>query len=417
MVERLPAAACLLLFLASGLRLPAEEPATPEERTRRLLLFFELEPEANFGQEEELLLYESLLVRLSSASRKVAVKEYPSRAPGASEAQCTTLARSLGADCWLRVGLAGNWLSVDLRASSYDLIAQATAFAFERRKPMRRGAVDLQRDFWDEVSAAVDEYYSQAAANRTVPGEVVFQARPGTRIVGAGPAPLRTDSDGIARAAVQVPVTLAVRATRAGFFPVEGKYFLSREQTTVRLEQDRGARFALEAHLTNLIFPGLQFSYFLVPGLLFARTGFTTNVIGLLLTDSGDEAKTGQFGLLVSRPLNQVDLGIGVYLNDEDRDLRAYAGLGAFLRLLTTLGYVGLEPIAPWGLQAALGLEYSRNPRGRFYLELAPLLHFTSRPDMMCASFSPEYSLAGYAWLPWGVFEFLNVRLGFRWQI
>lgn len=414
MVARAWAAAFLLLLLAPVLRLSAEEPITPEERTRRLLLFFELEPEANFGQEEQLLLYESLLVRLGSASRKVAVKEYPSRAPGASDAQRSTLARSLGADSWLRVSLAGNWLSVDLRVSSYDLIGQATAFAFEMSKPMRRGAVDLERDFWDEVTAAVEDYYAQAAANRTVPGEVVFQARPGTRILGAGPGMLRTDSTGFARADVQVPVTLSVRATRAGFFPVEGKYFLSRAQNTVQLEQDRGARFAFEVYLNNLIFPGFEFSYFLIPGLLFARTGFTTNAIGLLFTDSGSE---GEGGLLVSQGLYQMDLGLGIYLNDEDRDLRAYAGLGAFARLLTALGYFGLEPIAPWGLQAALGIEYSRNPHWRFYLELAPLLHFTNRPDLMFASFAPDYSLAGYAFLPWGVFEFLNLRLGLRWQI
>jgi hypothetical protein len=225
---------------------------------------------------------------------------------------------------------------------------------------------------------------------------------------------LRTDSSGIARAAVQVPVTLSVRATRAGFFPVEGKYFLSRAQTTVQLQQDRGARFAFEVYLNNLIFPGFEFSYFLIPGLLFARTGFTTNAIGLLFADSGSE---GEGDLLVSRGLNQMDLGLGIYLNDEDRDLRAYAGLGAFARLLTSLGYFGLEPIAPWGLQAALGIEYSRNPHWRFYLELAPLLHFTNRPDLMFASFAPDYSLVGYAFLPWGVFEFLNLRLGLRWQI
>jgi len=414
MVRRALAAACLMLLLSPVLRLSSEEPVTPEERMRRLLLFFELAPGASFGQEEQLLLYESLLVRLGSASRRVAIKEYPPRAPTASDAQRTALARTLGADSWLRVSLAGNWRSVVLRAGSYDLIGQATAFSFELRKPMRRGAVDLERDFWDEVTAAVAEYYSEAAANRTVPGEVVFKARPGTRILGAGPEALRADSDGVARAEVQVPVTLSVRATRPGFFPVEGKYFLSRAQNTVPLDMNRGARFAFDVYLNNLIFPGFQFSYFLIPGLLYARTGFTTNIVGLLFSDSGSE---GESGLLISRPLNQLDLGLGVYLNDEDRDLRAYAGLGAFARLLTTLSYLGLEPIAPWGLQASLGIEYSRHPRRRFYLELAPMLLFTSRPDLVFASFAPDYSLVGYTFLPWGVFEFLNLRLGFRWEI
>jgi hypothetical protein len=414
MVRRTRLAACGVILLALASQLWAEESTAPEERTRRLLLFFELEPQANFSQEEELLLYESLLVRLGSASVKVAVKEYPSRAPGASDSERTTLARSLGADSWLRVDLTGDWLSVGLRVSSYDLIGQATAFAFELRKAIRRGAVDLERDFWDEVTGAVGEYYTQAAANRTVPGEVTFQARPGTRILGAGPEPLVADEEGVAHAAVQVPTTLSVRATRAGFFPVDGKYYLNRELTTVRLEQAPGARFSLEVYLNNLIFPGFQFSFYPIPGTLYIRSGFTTNMLGLLFTDSGSEPTSS---LLISRALNLLDLGVGAYLNDADRDLRAYAGLGAFLRLIGTFAYFGLEPIAPWGLQAALGLEYSRQARRRFYLEFAPLLYFTSRPDLMFASFSPDYSLVGYAFLPRGVFHFLNLRLGFRWQL
>jgi hypothetical protein len=414
MVKRARVVLFSMVLIALAFRLQGQEPAADDEPTRRLLLFFELEPQANFSREEELLLYESLLVRLASASRKVAIREYPSRAPSASDKERTTLARSLGADSWLRVGLSGDWLSVVLRASSYDLIGQAMAFSFELRKPMRRGAVDLERDFWDEVNAAVDGYYSQAAANRTVSGEVLFQARPGTRIVGAGPSPLVADAEGLARAEIQVPSTLSVRATRPGSYPLEAKYYLNLAQNTVKLEQNPGPRFAIEAYLNNLVFPGFEFSYYLIPGLFYLRTGLTTYLFGLLLSDSGSETADS---LVVSKPLNLLDLGIGTYLNDADRDLRVYAGLGAFLRLITSLVHVGLEPIAPWGLQAALGLEYSQHPARRFYLEFTPLLYFTSKPDLMFASFSPNYSLAGYAFLPWGVFYFLNVRLGFRWQI
>jgi hypothetical protein len=195
---------------------------------------------------------------------------------------------------------------------------------------------------------------------------------------------------------------------------VEGKYYLSLERTTIKLEQARGARFAIEAFLNNLIFPGFEFSYYPIPGLLYARAGLTTYLLGLLLEDSGSERADS---LLISLPLNLLHLGVGAYLNDADRDLRAYAGLGAFLRLMADFKHIGLEPIAPWGLQAALGLEYSRHPARRFYLEFCPLLYFTSRPHLMFASLSPDYSLAGYAFLPWGVFYFLNLRLGFRLQI
>ena len=56
-------------------------------------------------------------------------------------------------------------------------------FQFELRKqPGARGGVDLERGFWREVLQAAADYYSQAAAAKSLPGEVVFQALPGTRI-------------------------------------------------------------------------------------------------------------------------------------------------------------------------------------------------------------------------------------------
>jgi hypothetical protein len=413
-----PSTAALVLGL---LALPLLRPAAQEtdsrepvagEETRRLLLCFELAPDANFSQEEELLLYESLLVQLGSASRKVAVLETSGRKPGASDADRSTLARSLGGDSWLRVGLSGDWTLVNVAASSYDLLTGQTVFDLQMSKSLLRGAADLERGFWTEVLQAAAGYYSQAAAAKTLPGEVVFLAPPGTLIAVAGREDLRADTDGQASLSVQLPLTLSIRATRPGFYPMESKYYVSQELTTLELAPARGARFAFDVYLNNAIFPGFEFSWFPLPNTLFLRAGFTTYLAGLFF--SGDYENTSLF---VSETLNLLDLGFGSYLNDADRHLRVYAGLGAFLRLITSLGYFGLEPIAPWGLQTFLGLEYSRRLKQRFYLELAPLLYVTDRPDLLKASFPPNTRRAGYLFLDKAAVSFLNLRFGFRWQI
>ena len=136
-----PAASALVLagLLLAALRpaaqeqAPAQPPPEPEpaqrsqpapaRETRRILLCFDLASGANFSREEELLLYESLLVQLGSASGKLAVVESPNRTPGASDLDRTTLARSLGADAWLRVSLSGVWTAAVFKDSSYDLLA------------------------------------------------------------------------------------------------------------------------------------------------------------------------------------------------------------------------------------------------------------------------------------------------------
>jgi hypothetical protein len=405
------AAALILALLALGLlRAEAQEPQ-PGEETRRLLLLFETAADAKLSQQEQLMLYESLLVQVGNASRKVAILEARGRRLPASDADRSKLARSLGGDSWLRVTVSGDLSSLGVAASSYDLLVSQTVFQLDFRKPLTRGAVDLERGFWSEVLTATADYYSQAAAAKSLPGEVVFRALPGTKIAVAGAQSLLADMEGQASMRVQLPLTLSVRARRQGFYPLEQKFYVSQELTTLELEQKRGTRFAFDFYLNNVVFPGFEFLYFPMPNFLFVRGGFTTYLAGLIFSGDRDQS------LFLSETLNLLDLGAAVYLNDADRNLRAYAGLGGFLRLVTAKGYFGLEPIAPGGLQAILGIEYSRRLKQRFYLEFDPLMYFTSDTQLLIASFPPEQKLVGYAFFDRVAFYFLNLRLGFRWQL
>jgi hypothetical protein len=413
MVRRKAAALALALLALPLLRAAAQEPV-PGEETRRLLLCFEQADGAKFSPEEELLLYESLLVKVGSASRKVAILEAPGRKPPASDTERSTLARSLGGDSWLRVQVSGDMSSVSVAASSFDLLVSQTVFQLEMRKSLARGAADLERGFWNEVLQAAADYYSQAAAAKSLPGQVVFQALPGTQIAVIGAPGLLADADGRASMQVQLPLTLSIRARRRGFYPLENKFYVTQELTTLELEQARGTRFAFDFYLNNMIFPGIEFSWFPLPNTLFVRTGFTTYLAGLFFSGDSQDTDTSLF---VSKTLSLLDLAVGVYLNDADRNIRAYAGLGGFLRLVTAKGYFGLEPIAPGGLQAFLGIEYSPRLKQRFYLELDPLLYFTGDSLLLIASFPDGQRLAGYAFFDKAAFYFLNLRLGFRWQL
>jgi hypothetical protein len=410
MVRR-KAAGLALALLALGALLAVAQELEPGEETRRLLLLFETAAEAKLSQQEQLMLYESLLVQLGSASRKLAVLEARGRKPPASDADRSKLTRSLGGDSWLRVTVTGDMGSVGVAASSYDLLLSQTIFQLDFRKGLTRGAVDLERGFWSEVLKAAADYYGRAAAAKSLPGEVVFQALPGTKIAVAGAQSLLADADGQARMRVQLPLTLSVRARHMGVYPLEQKFYVTQELTTLELEQKRGTRFALDFYLNNVVFPGFEFSWFPMPNFLFVRGGFTTYLAGLFF--SGDREQS----LFVSETLNLLDLGAAVYLNDADRNLRAYAGLGGFLRLVTAKGYWGLEPIAPGGLQAILGIEYSRRLKQRFYLELAPLLYFTSDTQLLIASIQGDRGRVGYAFFDKAAFSFLNLRLGFRLQL
>jgi hypothetical protein len=241
---------------------------------------------------------------------------------------------------------------------------------------------------------------------------VDFQALPGAQIAVTGMQTLLADAEGRASMQVQLPLTISVRARAKGYYPVENKFYVTQEQTTLELPQARGTRWAFDFYLNNVTFPGVEVSWFPLPNTLFVRAGLTTYLLGLLF--SGDDQ---QSSILVSRSLNVLDLGAAWYLNDADRPVRAYAGLGGFLRLMTAKNYFGVEPIAPAGIQAILGIEYSRRLKRRFYLEFDPLLYFTSDTMLLIASFPDNQRLGGYAFFDGAALYFLNLRLGFRWQL
>ena len=76
---------------------------------RRLLLLFEPMRGSNFSRNEQLLMYESLLVTLETEASEVAVFESanPNNIPDTAEER-SRQAVKIGADAWLWVGIKGD---------------------------------------------------------------------------------------------------------------------------------------------------------------------------------------------------------------------------------------------------------------------------------------------------------------------
>ncbi len=410
MVRQARLAAALLAFI-SALPLAAQQ---QEEPPRRLLLFFDFTAEARFDPVQRLLLYESLLVRLGRASDRVAVLEHRREQMPQSDGERAEAAQALRADCWLLVTAGGTWERPRLEVRSYDLLADRETFAYPVEEPLRRGAVDLERHFWDRVAASVRETYTQAGravARAVTPGQIVFRGVAGTTVTGVGKGLVKIGADGQAAAEVLLPGTFAYRATRVGYDPVVGRVFAEQGQEVVALEQRRGTRFALSFYLENINFPGFDFSFYPVPNFLFLNAGFHTYALGFLFSGGGRDNP------LVSLSLTHLNLAAGCYLSAADRRFRFYLAAGAFARLITALDFgVTLDPVAPWGLQPILGMEFSSQPKQRFYLEYAPFFYWTTSRTLFFFSL-PQDNAPGLLPLPEPlpfIVQPLAVRLGWR---
>jgi hypothetical protein len=386
-VRRFQALALLALLGAAPMPIAAQAPATGSLPPRRLLLFFEALPTAQLADSQRLLLYESLLIRLGRASERVHLLEHGSGAGDSDEAR-SQAALDRKADSWIQVTVDGSWEGLKISVRSYDVLRQALTLDFALQKAVRRGALELERGFWDELAVSVRETYTQAGlpVTETVqPVTLQLQAVPGTRIWGFTPEPIKTGPDGTVTADVLLPATFEYRAARRGYNPLNEMVFLSPGQESYALPQQRGARWSLDFYLYQFGFPGFDVAWYPLHGSWFVKLGLNTFLLGVMLGGNDQEE------LFTSLSLSHLNLSTGLYLSAADRRFRFYLATGLFARIITAADLiVTIDPIAPFGIQPVLGVEFGRQPKRRFYLEYAPPFYYAPDARLLWLSISPD---------------------------
>ncbi|UCF98878.1 MAG: hypothetical protein JSV89_04895 [Spirochaetaceae bacterium] len=363
----------LLLFL-----LTATSHGQETEETRRLMVFYEILPGTGLSERETVLIYETLLIELSDASERMAVKEYTGQSIPTSDEEKNRAAEQLEADSWLHVRISGNTDLVTMHIRALDMLSGRVVIEETIEKELLRGIRDLQRQFWQELSTSLADYFASAISRDMNRGTLVFEGIPGTRILGSAWKRTKVDPQGQVSIPVPLPATVPFRATKPGFFPIEGQVYMDQMEKLVVLEQQRGARAAFDVYLNNMSYPGVNFTYFFVPDSIFGRAGILTYLVGLVLDDRDGESES----IFTGHSLNNITMSLGFFLNDADRYFRPYFALGATWRFVTAEGYWGLEPIAPFAARPILGFEYARNQKIKLFAEYAPYFYWAPKRNL-----------------------------------
>jgi hypothetical protein len=392
----------LLTLFAVGASLFAQA------RERRLLLYFSARPSISLNAEEERLLYESLLLRLSASGAGYAIMENRESGVPESERERTEKALTEGADAWVWVEVLSGLAAFRYNLSSFDLLTRKKSIDTTLGKDTPVRLRDLQRRLWEEAAGLLGEAYRLIEYGT----EVTFKAAPGTLIGGLMEQPLAVGESGALTVSLPNPSLCSYRAACRGYYPMRGRFNLKDQPLELELRQEKADRWVLEAGLNTMNFLSFGGGFFILPNYLFLKLAITPYVAGLFFSGSRDSyVKSTVF---YSAPLTLLALQAGYYFNAEDARVRLYGALGAGLRLLTTTKYWGLEPLSPVVLQLTAGLEIPLFRRARGYLEYAPLLYFTKEPELLRASFPAGNDAFNYFFLSWAGVDFLNYRLGVR---
>jgi hypothetical protein len=285
----------------------------------------------------------------------------------------------------------------------------------EKTVPRRGGdfqAADLVAERWDDVAGFLAGIYPPRGGTPGLPAEeaggitLTVQAKPGTAVSLSGPARAKglVTDEGNTRIALPSGGVYEMQAKRRGSSPITRRLVI-RGDRSLALEQEPASRFAIDASL-QLAWPGAAFSWTPVPDAFFLRAGLTTYILGLVL--DGDM-------MLDSAPLTSFDILAAAYISPLGRPWRAYAGLGGFMRLVHAPGaFFGIDPLAPAGIEAVVGIEAPLPGKAFAFAEYLPMLYATPYSSLFASAVADS---PGWWFLPQAALQTLNARLGIRWHL
>ncbi len=394
--------AVVLCLLALAAAAGAQEKIA---RARRLLFFFSIEAGARYGDAELTLLRESLLARLTQEA-PFRVQEWGAREVPADDAARTEAALASECDAWAAVEMFGGTETPGYRLRSFDLVTRKRVVDqnVPRDTPLRPR--DLELRFWDEAAATLAASYQTVELGT----RVTVRGAPATVVSGLPGRRLVLGADGSSEVVLPNPSLYSIRATHRLYQPLSLTFSVKDAPVDVKLAQVRAPRYVVDAALTTLNFPSADAGVYVYPNYAYVKLGLTTYVAGFAIGGKRDD------GLFVSEPLTTLRLQAGSYINRPDAAIRYYGAIGGLLRFVHSGDITGLEPIAPFGLQAVLGLESRPWKAASAFFELTPTWYISSDPELLEASYPTDYSFPG-AVVDSGVIDFAQYRVGLRFHL
>jgi hypothetical protein len=399
---------CALILAGFACSSFAQETAGNQKVPRRLLLSVECATGA-YAKEEILVIQKSLALALANAGNGLEVIESRADAFPASPEGRIDAAEKEGADCWLAMEISGERTAPVMKISSFDVLFRTSIMekTISRRQELSMREMSLET--WADVVPLLAEKYvpvdSGLAGSGPKLARITLIATPGTTVEVLRGQSIVTGADGKAEVSVGVPATYELKASHAGYLPLEQRLFLEGDKT-IDLTLDPYSRWTVDLSFFNAFNAGVEAGYFFIPGRGFLKLGLTSFLLGLALDSEGPFSSYNLFNL---------DAGVGFFLNPEASAFRVYLAFGGFLRIVFPRSSLLIDPLSPGGFQFALGAQVPVSSRSRIFAEYVPMVYFTDSPDLFRASLGEKDDPFGYIFQGNAALSLANLRFGIRW--
>ncbi|TVR31948.1 MAG: hypothetical protein EA404_08775 [Spirochaetaceae bacterium] len=402
--------ALCLVTLCVGAPLAIGDTADGFARPRFMLLLLETESD-RFTDQQEFVLYSSILTTVAAASDAVVIFESPDPDIPPTRAGKESLARSVNADSILHIIASGGFENLTVEYEAVDLLRRQTAGVGIIRPGFSVDYRVISVGLWSPLELLLRNEF-QRVVDQT---ELTVEAKPGAMISGLPGREMRVGESGRLTVAVPSSSAYSLTAELPGHYRENASFFVSIDPVSVEFDLVQQPTYGVDLRFSSLQFPGVRFWYYAIPATLFVRSGITTQLYGFFPIDNSDRL------LRKGSALSFLALDAGVYLLPPERLFRLYAGAGGYLRFVhSSLSELTLDSDAARGaMTMVLGGEYSTSRRWRFIFEYQPAYIFAPDPQhFIDLSFItnrfPDGEVPGFVLLDRAVLDLRNIYLGVR---
>ncbi len=396
-----------------------------QESSLRLLLLFEENTRSNFTDNEFLMIYETLLVKMSNEIDGIEIIESSEDTVPQTDRERNTLAITLNTDSWLSVVIIGDADNLSIELKLYDISENRFIINEQLEDKSFNSFRELGRQFWNDVISLIEDKYIADGTSDTDTSElsdeqifimegaqtgiIIINAKQGTKIIGLREEPIIMGVEGEFQYETIIPATYSIKASLRGYYPIEKEIFVDEELETISFEQKPIGRLFLDFYMNNLSFFGSDLGIFIVPDYFYAKVGFTTHLFGIHFSTEDSSS------IFVSYPLTYFYAGFGAYINPNHHKIRASIAAVFFTRVIHSSKYgISIDRLFPFGVQPIIGMEVFPDRKLSLLLEYAPYIYFSDDEELMRAAYPRDYSFNTYIVTDNALIELFNFRIGVR---
>ena len=331
---------------------------------RNTLYFITIESN-NILEKEQQILIDSINSKLSKVD-SILISQYEGKKLDNNQKIDFTVKKEY--DSYIDITLSGTLDNLLVNWSIYDNVFNKIVIENTLSGKIDKDYSNILGGFWHPI--VLDLRHSLFSFASLV--EVKIKVLPESKIYRTGEKTILADEKGIATIELEAYSNCKISVIKRGYFPVYREFLVDKNSSLLEIEQKKKFNIEFDIGFYDLTYLDLGFTYYYIPDNAYFKLSTTIFQAQLFIFNATAE----NYDINESLPnLNTLSFGFGGAIDLSHVKLKIPMGVEFFIRM-TSDSSNKIDPIAPWGMEIPIALEYSVHKNVSLYFEYSPLFYF-----------------------------------------